>query len=296
MTFKDFIQNIFSIKNVDYRKQITILGIKIKFETTNLILKKLETKLDEHAWRTQNKVDEVKSVVLASKLHGYLEKYRGIYQGKDVVIIGCDPTLEYFEPIKDAIYMGVNKAYKYEKINFDYIYTTDNEAGMDELINYKPDTCTKFFSYPTHDWKHRHHLNNFVKSNPKIAVLNPNLESRMPIDLANESFGSYWFSSTVLFALQFALYTLPKRIFIVGCDCSQGNICRKKPTKVNPSDNYEYQLYGWKLMKEDIQNLFPEIEIISINPVNLKGYFKDVYTKSYVDKHPELQKENVEIM
>ena len=54
--------------------------------------------------------------------------------------------------------------------------------------------------------------------------------------------------------------------------------------------------YGWKKIKEYRDSKYPDIEIISVNPVGLKGLFTDVYTKSYVDEHPELLKENVKIM
>lgn len=40
MTFKNFIQSIFSIKNVDYHKQIMVVGFKFKFKTKKLTLQK----------------------------------------------------------------------------------------------------------------------------------------------------------------------------------------------------------------------------------------------------------------
>lgn len=303
MTFKDFIQNIFSIKNVDYHKQVTILGIKLKFKTINLTLKKLEekfeSKLDEYAWRTQNKAEEVKSYVLASKLHGYLEKYKGIYQGKDIVIIGCGPTLEYFEPIKDAIYVGANRAFKYDRVDFHHLFVSDNfPEGMDDFINYDKDGkfCKKFLSYLLPEYPHKMTLRNSIDICHEKLIWNPRMESRIPQDLAYQPFGSYWIGTTTFLALQLALYMLPKRIYIVGCDCTKGNIYRKEPTPVNPSDSYEYQLYGWGLIKEDIQNFYPEIEVISVNPIGLRGYFKDVYTQSFIDEHPELKDENIEII
>lgn len=297
MTFKNFIQNIFSIKNVDYHKQITLIGIKLKIKTISLTLKKFEVKLDEHTWRTQNKVEEVKAYVLASKSHGYLEKYKGLYKGKDVVILGCGPSLKNFKPIKDAIYLGVNRAYKFESKNLDYLFVADNfPEGMDDFANYNRKSCKKFFVYLPYDFEHKVHAMDLLRIPHEKIIANPNLESRIPQDISYEPFGSYGRVSTTLGALQFALYTLPKRIFIVGCDCTKGNIYRKEPTPVNPSDSYEYQLYGWGLIKEDIQNFYPEIEVVSVNPIGLKGYFKDVYTQSFIDEHPELKDVHIEII
>ena len=39
----------------------------------------------------------------------------------------------------------------------------------------------------------------------------------------------------------------------------------------------------------------PDIEIISINPVGLKGLFHDVYTEEYLIDHPEINREEIEI-
>ena len=36
---------------------------------------------------------------------------------------------------------------------------------------------------------------------------------------------------------------------------------------------------GWKRMKEFAETYYPDTEIISINPVGLKGVFKDEFTE-----------------
>ena len=88
---------------------------------------------------------------------------------------------------------------------------------------------------------------------------------------------------------------MPKRIFIVGCACAGHNIYRNTPSE-GPNGGYEYIIDSWKMIKEDAEKFYPEIEIVSVNPVGLKGMFKDVYTQSYVDEHPELKNENIEII
>ena len=40
---------------------------------------------------------------------------------------------------------------------------------------------------------------------------------------------------------------------------------------------------------------YPSIDIISINPVGLKGVFKDMYTRSYLEQHPEIDGSSVDI-
>lgn len=41
---------------------------------------------------------------------------------------------------------------------------------------------------------------------------------------------------------------------------------------------------------------YPDMEIISVNPVGLKGLFRDVYTESYLNDHPEIDRKTVEIL
>lgn len=36
--------------------------------------------------------------------------------------------------------------------------------------------------------------------------------------------------------------------------------------------------------------------MISVNPIGLKGIFKDAYTQAYVDEHPELLNNKIEIL
>ena len=57
-----------------------------------------------------------------------------------------------------------------------------------------------------------------------------------------------------------------------------------------------YQKKSWDSFKQMVCRMYPNTPIISVNPVGLKGMFKDVYTQSYVDAHPELLKENIKIL
>ena len=54
---KQILQNIFSVKNIDEHKVITILGLKFKFKNINKILKKQYTRIEELEKQIQNKVN-----------------------------------------------------------------------------------------------------------------------------------------------------------------------------------------------------------------------------------------------
>ena len=79
-------------------------------------------------------------------------------------------------------------------------------------------------------------------------------------------------------AMQFILHCYPKKIYIVGCDCTSGFFYDSKIT-------FECQkmVEGWLALKEHIDELYPDIEIVSLNPVGLRGLFKDEYSQNYLD-------------
>lgn len=112
-------------------------------------------------------------------------------------------------------------------------------------------------------------------------ILYPNLEKH---PLAN-------FESVAFPALHFAFYTCLKRIYFVGLDTSSGHFFDK-------SGSYEVNsmMEGYHLLENFAQLYYSDVDVISVNPVGLKGLFTDVYTKSYVDEHPELLKETVKII
>ena len=90
--------------------------------------------------------------------------------------------------------------------------------------------------------------------------------------------------STTFAALDFALWTHPKRIFLVGCDCTTNGYFKEQKSPIaTTKEGYEYFKYGWEQIKYYIYGHYPDVEIISINPIGLKGLYKDVYTQSFLD-------------
>ncbi|HIS88642.1 TPA: hypothetical protein IAA87_04365, partial [Candidatus Avigastranaerophilus faecigallinarum] len=102
-------------------------------------------------------------------------------------------------------------------------------------------------------------------------------------DLTIEPIGD--FQGTIFSALQFICYTNPQKLYIVACDCTSS--VNKEIQVLNA--NLSYQLKYWQSFKNFVSEVYPDLEIISINPVGLKGMFKDVYTKEYLFDHPEIK-------
>ena len=102
--------------------------------------------------------------------------------------------------------------------------------------------------------------------------------------------------------MHFAFYTHPDKIYLIGLDTNVGGINIFDNLNVDlkhaKDGNYDIKnmLSGYVKFKEFAEKYYPDVEIVSVNPVGLKGVFKDVYTQSYVNEHPELLKEGVEII
>ncbi len=112
----------------------------------------------------------------------------------------------------------------------------------------------------------RDRINTLKEGNTKIII-------KVILEDKNQALGD--FGSVIFSAIQFALYTNPKRIYLVGCDCTDnGYFYRNRKTY-----NHDTSLVnGWQKLKEFASIHYPNIEIISINPVGLKGLFTDTYT------------------
>ena len=77
-------------------------------------------------------------------------------------------------------------------------------------------------------------------------------------------------NSVVFSAMQFALWTNPKTIYLVGCDCSEGYF-DGQASQFNAS----HLVSSWIQLKEFAGLYYPETKILSINPVGLKGVFDE---------------------
>lgn len=252
----------------------------------------------------QKELLDLKYIYLpALKCHETLSKYKNIYQGKDIVLVASGPTVRDYSMLKDAIHIGVNHTYTLKSLELDYLFIHDNLKRtnaplMQKNANlYRGAECKKFYGY--------HYIGKY--GIPEQDVIEANAERYYFVDQEVPTSDKVFIStdittrplncwaSIVFPAMEFAMYTHPRRIYIVGCDCSDnGHIFWTN--KKNFCSDKEIIKYGWKKIKEFRDNKYPDIEIISINPVGLKGLFEDVYTKSYLEKHHELLQKNVKII
>lgn len=221
-------------------------------------------------------------------------EYKNKHAGETVVLVGAGPTVTKFEPIPNAKYVGLNRAYLYDKVKFDYLFTIDR-AGLDTgeesfyegFINYD---CIKFigdqnlgigYQIPQHlqglDNPSVRHYKTTANYLPEIFHLDIDTCA-----LRNSC-------SCSIQAMQFILFTNPKKVYVVGVDCT----CSKKEHFIGSAyDNLKKRnedlrendlnhIQSWKELKEFADTYYPETEIIVVNPVGLKGIFEEYYTKSF---------------
>ncbi len=207
-------------------------------------------------------------------------QFKNINCGKDIVIVATGPTLSMYKYIDNAVHIGVNASIKYDNVKFDYFFAQDYRSikdYVDEIISYRQNECIKFLGISGE---------HVVGENPiipesvcikakalryrAVRMYLPHVEERFVWDLATQPIGE--FGSVVFAAAQFALWTNPRRIYLVGCDCSSS-----QHFDGTRSEEMGHLIANWKKFKEFQEIYYPDVEIVSVNPVGLKGLFKDIY-------------------
>lgn len=284
------LEQIFSVKNENKHKCLRFFGLKFKFRKKKeiLLLENINNKLNNQGVFLPG-INNIETSIRAAVINSNLAKYRGIYEGRDIVIVGGGPTVKYFEAIQSAINISINRAFLLDNIKFDYIFTQDHIED-DWLEPYLKYDCKKFVGIIPREvpFKFDQWVINRIK--PELYVMAYEPMGPMPWDVTMEPVADLY--GTAFSAVQIALLTNPRRIYIVGMDCSKGHA-------FDSIETYDYsitQKASWLKIKEYLEYGKYKTEIISVNPVGLKGMFKDVYTKRYIEKYPELKKENVEIL
>lgn len=280
---KDKAHNIFNV-----------CGIKFKFKVK-------KSNFDKLRHLSQKLYDMQKSNIEAAAMHPQIfSKYKNLYENSDIVIVGCGPTATYYDPI-DAIHIGVNRAFQLQQLELNYLFVQDFMDGEDMVAadNYLPEKCKKFYALISDARAkqifpkiRRIPLYHVSAANASQYVLKSNLEWIFPFDISYTPISDI--GGTALSAMQFALYTNPRKIYLVGCDCSVGHFHAE--SKIGHGPNLTGIIPAWQRLKKYLQDYNYRTEIISVNPVGLKGMFKDVYTQSYIDEHPDLLNKNIVIL
>jgi hypothetical protein len=219
--------------------------------------------------------------------------YKNIMDGKSLVVCGAGPTLQKYQPIEGAYHIALNKAFLYDKVKFDFLFSQDFDGiktVQQELINYRPDTCVKFFGHQ--NGTHKEIPETLaIKCKAKrfytdIAATLNGYRSKFVYDIDARPIGNL--PNVGLSSLQFALYMHPAVLYIVGCDMSGAHFSdknmSKKEVKAEEKElnshwksDQEKLINKWLELKQFAEIHYPDTKIISVNPIGLKGIFEDLY-------------------
>jgi len=208
-------------------------------------------------------------------------KYRNAFAGRDLVIVACGPTAADYTPIADAVHVGVNSAYRLKNVELDFLFEQDCggdlRAHRHEIDGYRRGQCVKFYgllgadvcgpdsrTWPESDahaaQAERYHVREGVRGMPGL----------IPRDISAFPLADY--QNVVFAALQFALWTNPRAIYLVGCDCScNGHFDTKQPNWLD----LDAVFAGYDDMKAFAEKWYPDTRIQVIRPVGLKGRFDE---------------------
>lgn len=245
---------------------------------------------------------------LANELHdahkAAFSEFKSCNRGKTVAVVGTGLTLQYYTQVPGVPHIGVNSSFLKKDLSLDYYF----------LTHYIPEWCEKLKDY------------NFIKFFGMTT--NCDAKDQFPEYIIEENDGRRFFSmmdvpgtgvhtdiayyplmaynSIIFRAIHFALYTHPKKLLLIGCDCALNGHFKESQqdlfenTKQIPSAEGVIQIPQWidgyQKVKRFVAIHYPDTEIISVNPVGLKGMFHDVYTESYLAVESELTDTKYELL
>ena len=222
------------------------------------------------------------------------DEYKNAFKDRDVVIVATGPTLKDYQPIPGAVHIGVNFAYRKADIPLDFLFLMDGynireniiqENGSNDLIQGVGSIKERIFIGRLERRSIYEHYQDlpidYDLMNKKCKPYKADYYLSGTIYSDITSHALMHFRTTVFCAIQFALFTNPKRIFIVGCDVSdKGHFYKDDKDKLIKCGKINSPMLklGWLRIKKFARQHYPNTEIVSINPVGLRGLFKDVYT------------------
>lgn len=220
-------------------------------------------------------------------------EFKNCHRGQSVAIIASGPSMKYYSQINNIPHIGMNASFMNPKVKLDYYFTTDYESHNPWFSKLKDYDFIKFFGqYSTGGYRDRFQVSEkLMLENNARRYFQGAPSDDIPLNIEYYPMMGYY--SVAFQAVTFALYTYPKKIYLVGCDCSNnGYFNGEEQHSANPPK----WIQGYKRLRQFARHFYPDTEIISINPIGLKGIFKDVYTEDFLNDNPGIDKNSVEIV
>lgn len=231
----------------------------------------------------EEKIDILlKNSILSAHSHPKVfSEYKNKFAGRDVVLVATGPSLAKFKPIKGAIYVGLNRAFQWTGAPLDFLFMQDY-CGLDYIDLAENIPAKKFYGILRHDMFYKNGRSPMIPESIAIRhgasryYVNAthdykiNMDLDFAYDISVQTLTCY--GSVAFPAMQFILYCNPRRIYLVGCDTNHSGYFNGGKNNLGLT----WVMRGWLKMKEFAKTFYPETEIISVNPVGLRGLFKDL--------------------
>ena len=195
------------------------------------------------------------------------DKYKDIHLNESAYLLGSGPTIKDF-PVEEhpGLYIGINDVHflPHIKDKLNYLMTLKYFPEIELISN-----DVKIFCHGNCKTKR-----SYFGYKPHIGEMS-DIYSGAPHEIwkrFNEC-GSMIFHGFFL-----AVHLGCKKIYLVGCDCTENRAMITSKDKTDRIFKYEKLVPGWKAIKEYTKEHHPDVEIININPVNLKDMFPSIYT------------------
>lgn len=277
------------------RRIKAIHGILTKSSDAQGVLQLKKTSADRTTL-TDNSIFSV--ACFAEQVHTYhkaaFAEFKNCHTNRSVAIIATGPTMKYYSQISNIPHIGMNASFMNPNIKLDFYFTTDYSTQPEWFKELKNYDFIKFFGqYSTGGMQSRFQVSeDIITENNGRRFFQGAPSPEINIDI--EFYPLIGYYTIALQAIQFAIYTNPRRIYLIGCDCNQKGYF--DGSKQSGTSSVDVWLQGYKKLKDFVTRFYPSLEIISVNPCGLKGMFRDVYTEEYLNDHPEINREYCEIV
>ncbi len=253
---------------------------------SNMILCNHMDYLEKELWNIKWEIEEQAEICEVNSKA--FEIYRNAYRGKDLAVVATGPTLKEYQFQEELIHIGVNFAPLRKDIKFDFLFLQELGDGRfdyertQRIYSSVKDAKIMLGKFSRRDPSYRNGIpEEFLESISNVERYYVSTSSTTePIrqDICRYPLTDCF--SAVFPAIHFALFTYPRKLYLIGCDVSGGNHFyaddegEKGNWLVETADRLKL---GYIKMKRFAELYYPETEIISINPVGLKGLFQDEY-------------------
>jgi len=205
------------------------------------------------------------------------KKYENKFAGQSCNVFGTGPSLLKYKQNNTHINIGVNEIIYYDII-MDFYFLAD--AGNDRR-GYRSDPARyeaylpkidKFYRSPDSPCNHAKLPSNSKGSSyyrtDRLLNIYKNPRNAIQVDTFNKNVHDFIVDggSIIFDAMQFALYCGFQTINLIGCDCNYKNGSFHSDKSKCRGKN---MISGWSVMKKFIDNQYPEVNVITVNPVEM---------------------------